>query len=233
MRHNSCGETKRNLFPVLLLLSLLTLSICVLDSGGKSVSGSVNTPHEGIAPKIDLAPSSAARFFGCGETPINGTSFLPGLSAAESAQSTLTDRDLDTNIMGAAVFDVSSPTDSPILNIPGPDLMVVEMHNPDLINVSISEPETGNTKSLLLRPTPSSNATMNNCQYPMNQVFVELDSLGVPLGSAVPSIRFDNQGIPATGLSGSLVGSDIAEIYILEPPTNNDSLSPFPFLRQN
>ena len=63
--------------------------------------------------------------------------------------------------MGKAIFDVSS--NSSIVNAPGPDLVLVEMENSEPINVSISSPENGNTKWLVLKPTPGNGTDANTC----------------------------------------------------------------------
>ena len=216
---------------MLSLLLLLILSFYNLDTTIVPVFGFTDTQTEIERPRINLTSFSAPRFFECGVTPANGTAILPGQSNEDnSAQSVLTDRDLDTIIMGKAEFDVSS--NSSIVNAPGPDLVLVEMENSEPLNVSISSAENRNNKWLVLKPTPSNGTDSNTCQYGVNNLFIDLSSFGIPEGFGVPSVRIAN-----LGFAGTLKGSDIAEIYILEPQISGapseSSMGNIPFFRQN
>ena len=66
----------------------------------------------------------------------------------------------------------------------------------------------------------------------MNNLIIDLSNFGVPEGSAIPSVRINN-----LGFAGTLKGSDIAEIYILEPqissPSSGSVMENIPFFRQN
>jgi hypothetical protein len=215
-------STIRSLFKMnlsfMLLVSVLFLSLCVMNSLPITVFGSAITQSENTGINVDLTPASAIRFFDCGVTPKNGTSSFAELTAEDGAEAVLTDRDLDTMVMGQAVFDVSSTENSSIINGPGPDLMVVEMSNAERMNASVFDSDAGKAKWLFVKPTPS--ATKNTCDYAMNQAFIDLSSFGIAEGSAVPSLRIDNLGEPDT-----LIGSEIAEIFILDPASNVTRLS--------
>jgi hypothetical protein len=218
-------EVKRKFFPSFTISSLVILIMCLLNNPVLPVTGSADNQQGSTETVIELLPSSLPRFFDCGETRIDGAISLAGLNADDSAQSALTDGDLNTIIMGKAIFDVSN-VNSSIVNIPGPDLIVVEMHNPEPINASIPDFDTGGSK--VESPTPSNNTDIVNCRgWKMNQAFVDLNNFGIPEGSAVPSIRLDNNGF-----QGTLNGSDIAEV-ILPKPTTLPGSNPgtIPFLR--
>lgn len=223
MSFASCTFLQRKLFVFLAILSLLHLSIYTAAPTLGSPNGQ---PGDQVNPLISLGPSSEPRIFSCGETPVNGTA---ASNADESVQSMLTDGNLDTIVMGKAVFDVST-TNSSIINIPGPDLVVAEMHNPEPINASIPDFDTGENRWIVLTPSPSNDTRTNSCQYGLNQALVELDSFGIEEGSAVPSIRLDNLGVADT-----LEGADIAEIAVLEPGVNSagQNTGSIPFFRFN
>lgn len=191
---------------MLLSLTLQTFSVLVLINSITPISSSTISRSGDESAMVMPAKSAILRFFDCENTPVSGSALSPD----QSLRSVLTDKNLDTAIMGRAIFDVST-VNSSIVNGPGPELMVVELHNPERINFSIPNFVTDGPKALVMKPIPMRD-TYNSCGYPANQASVDLSIFGIPAGSAIPSVRINNLGMP-----DSLVGSDIAEVLVLPP----------------
>ena len=172
------------------------------------VAESTTSDTSGIS--INMSSQSSPRLYICGMTPVNGTTIGEGVN--ESAEAALTDGNPNTAIMGNATFDVSltGQNESSFINNPGPELGVIELHGAERFEVSV-----GN-ESISGRATPT-NST-NGCDYIINQALIDLSSLGVPNGSSVSSVRFNNLGV-----TDSLDGADIAEISVFTPQANGSS----------
>jgi hypothetical protein len=114
--------------------------------------------------------------------------------------------------MGDARFTVHFY--EPLLNIPGSDLKVVELAAADIFNISTASNMRENTITV----TPQSGNETNSCNYALNEALINLDDLGVPEGSTIPSITFDN-----LGEADSLVGADIASIDTFGSEANDNN----------
>lgn len=164
---------------------------------------------------IELVPNSSARFFQCHSTPTNGTSSLSGLNAAESAQNVLTDSNPNTAIMGDARFSIHFS--EPLVNLPGPELKVIELAGTESFNASVDVPHLG-VNSILMN-AKAGNGT-NDCNYRINEALIDLTQFGIPEGTSVKMLSFDNLGKEDT-----LLGADLADIITLEATRNAKSNS--------
>jgi hypothetical protein len=182
----------------------LTTIFLLLLVGIGPVSNAFSQSSGQETMRITLEQDSSPRFFECSVTPSIGALSLDGFSPEESAQTVLTDDNPSTAIMGDARFSVNFT--QPIMNIPGPELSVIELAGVERFNTSF----VNNTQENSIVITPPSGNETNSCNYSKNEVLLDLLDLGIPEGTSVSSINFDN-----LGEEESLKGADIAEINIL------------------
>ena len=189
----------------------LTMFLILILTGVGSASNAFSQISDREMITIELLPNSSPRFFECDLTPTNGTAFISGFNPDESAQSVLTDGNPDTAIMGDARFSVNFS--DPLLNLPGPELRVIELASAESFNSSADNSNVGEN-SITVSPQPGN--TTNGCNYSINEAQIDLQNIGISEGSSVPFISFDN-----LGEEDSLLGADIADISILDTRENN------------
>jgi hypothetical protein len=175
------------------------------------------TPPSSSISAVDLHPDSVPQFFKCGETPDTGSPTLPGLDVQSSAYSAITDGDVNTEILGRAIFDVTFS--QPITNGPGPDLLMYEIGNsPEPFNITLFSGDIL-TQSIEYSAVTSATGETDDCGFVVNTAEIDLSDFGLgeeQAGSeeiiAVTGIRVDN-----LGAEGCCTGADISDVVIVSP----------------